>query len=276
MSLLTGPTINPGARPDDETSEAAAAAHVQSIFNSIAPSYDLLNHLLSMGLDRRWWNRAARTLRPVLARPEARVLDLCCGTGDMTAALLKLRPTPTTKPGAPRLDSETWVSQNLRDNPIIPITGLDFSPHMLARARLKYPTPAILWVEGDAMHLPYPDASFDLVTAAFGFRNLTNYAEGLAEIHRVLAPGGRIAILECNQPDGFSGLLYTLYFRYVLPVIGGLISGDFKAYRYLPASVARFPRPPQMFALMTAAGFTRPTWDGYLLRAAGLYLATKP
>jgi len=254
MSLTTEPTINPGARPSGETSEASAAAHVREIFDSIAPSYDLLNHLLSMGLDRRWWRRTARTLRPVLARPEARVLDLCCGTGDMTEALLRERPT----------------------NAAVPIIGLDFSAQMLDRARTKYAAANALWLEGDAMHLPFPDGSFDLVTAAFGFRNLTNYAAGLAEIHRVLAPGGRIAILECNQPDGLSGLLYTLYFRYVLPLIGGLISRDFKAYRYLPASVARFPRPPQMFALMTGAGFNDPTWDGYLLRAAGLYQATKP
>jgi demethylmenaquinone methyltransferase/2-methoxy-6-polyprenyl-1,4-benzoquinol methylase len=252
MTPQIEPTINPGARPADESTEAAAAARVQSIFNSIAPSYDLLNHLLSMGLDRRWWNRAARALKPILQRPEARVLDLCCGTGDMTAALLKLRPSSAVQ-----------------------MTGLDFSPHMLNRARIKYPTPAIHWVEGDAMHLPYPDASFDLVTAAFGFRNLTNYADGLAEIHRVLAPGGRVAILECNQPDGLSGALYTLYFRYILPLIGGLISGDRAAYKYLPASVARFPRPPQMFALMTSAGFSDPTWQGYLLRAAGLYQGTK-
>jgi len=256
MSLLptidAEPAINPGARPANETSEKAAAAHVQSIFDSIAPSYDLLNHLLSMGLDRRWWSRSARALKPILARPETRVLDLCCGTGDMTAALIKLRPSAAT-----------------------PVTGLDFSAQMLNRARVKYAAANAIWVEGDAMHLPYPDASFDLVTAAFGFRNLTNYAEGLAEIHRVLAPGGRIAILECNQPDGLSGLLYTLYFRHILPLIGGLISGDFKAYRYLPESVARFPRPPQMFALMADAGFAEPTWTGYLLRAAGLYLGTK-
>jgi demethylmenaquinone methyltransferase/2-methoxy-6-polyprenyl-1,4-benzoquinol methylase len=247
------PEINPGARPAGEASEAAAAANVRRIFDSIAPSYDLLNHLLSMGLDRRWWARAARTLRPTLRRPEARVLDLCCGTGDMTAALLKERPGDG-----------------------VPITGLDFSAQMLDRARAKYGAANVLWVEGDAMHLPYPDASFDLVTAAFGFRNLTNYAAGLAEIHRVLAPGGRIAILECNQPDGVSGALYTVYFRYVLPLAGGLISGDFKAYRYLPASVARFPRPPQMLALLAAAGFTQASWEGYLLRAAGLYLGTKP
>jgi len=244
--------INPGARPADETTESDAAAHVQAIFNSIAPSYDLLNHLLSMGLDRRWWRRSARAFRTVLAKPESRVLDLCCGTGDMTAALLELRPTDSA-----------------------PITGLDFSAHMLDRARAKYVTANVIWVEGDAMHLPYPDASFDLVTAAFGFRNLPNYAAGLAEIHRVLAPGGQLGILEANQPDGLSGALYTLYFRHILPVIGGAISGDRAAYRYLPASVASFPRPPQMLAMLRAAGFTQTAWDGYLLRAAGLYRATK-
>jgi demethylmenaquinone methyltransferase/2-methoxy-6-polyprenyl-1,4-benzoquinol methylase len=276
------PLINPGARPAAETTEAAAATHVQQIFNSIAPSYDLLNHLLSMGLDRRWWTRSARTFADTLQRPEARVLDLCCGTGDMTVALLKLRPQPETNPGAPsirRTLADGWDPTNPKPAPApavpVPITGLDFSPQMLNRARLKYPTASIHWVEGDAMHLPYPDASFDLVTAAFGFRNLTNYAEGLTEIHRVLKPGGRVGILEANQPDGLSGALYTLYFRYVLPLVGGLISGDFKAYRYLPASVARFPRPPQMLALLTAAGFSQARWDGYLLRAAGLYVGTK-
>jgi demethylmenaquinone methyltransferase/2-methoxy-6-polyprenyl-1,4-benzoquinol methylase len=244
--------VNPGARPANEESEAAAAAHVQEIFNSIAPSYDLLNHLLSMGLDRRWWGRAAKRFRGVLARPDARVLDVCCGTGDMTAALLKQRPKSAT-----------------------PVTGLDFSAQMLGRARVKYGAANAVWVEGDAMHLPYADGSFDLVTAAFGFRNLTNYAEGLAEIYRVLAPGGMIGILECNQPDGLSGFGYGIYFQHVLPVLGGMISGDRAAYRYLPASVARFPRPPQMLTMMAEAGFVESGWDGYLLRAAGLYRGVK-
>jgi demethylmenaquinone methyltransferase/2-methoxy-6-polyprenyl-1,4-benzoquinol methylase len=245
-------TINPGARPTDDTTEASASAHVQSIFNSIAPSYDRLNHLLSMGLDRRWWRRSASAFAGILARPESCILDLCCGTGDMTSALLELRPANS-----------------------VSITGLDFSSQMLSRARAKYVTANVIWVEGDALHLPYPDASFDLVTVAFGFRNLPNYVAGLAEIHRVLAPGGQLGILEANQPDGLSGALYTLYFRHVLPVIGGTISGDRAAYRYLPDSVARFPRPPQMLAMLRAAGFTSAAWDGYLLRAAGLYRATK-
>jgi demethylmenaquinone methyltransferase/2-methoxy-6-polyprenyl-1,4-benzoquinol methylase len=243
---------NPGARPANEETETAAAAHVQSIFNSIAPSYDLLNHLLSMGLDRRWWNRSARAFRTVLAQPNARVLDLCCGTGDFTAALLKQRPAAAE-----------------------PVLGLDFSAHMLDRARTKFASANALWVEGDAMHLPYPDNSFDLVTAAFGFRNLTNYAGALTEIHRVLAPGGQLGILECNQPDGLSGLLYNLHLHHILPFVGGLISGDRAAYRYLPASISRFPRPPQMLQMLSAAGFTRTAWDGYFLRAAGLYRGTK-
>jgi demethylmenaquinone methyltransferase/2-methoxy-6-polyprenyl-1,4-benzoquinol methylase len=259
---MTPQEINPGSRPAGETTEEAAAAHVRSLFNAIAPTYDRLNHLLSMGLDRRWWRRSAQVFADTLARPESRILDLCCGTGDMTEALLKLRPQqtePITGPGSPE-----------------PIVGLDFSPEMLLRARQKFPTPQILWVEGDAMHLPYPDDTFDLVTSAFGFRNLSNYADGLAEIQRVLRPGGRLGILECNHPTGLRGLIYNIYLHQGLPRIGGWISGERAAYAYLPASIARFPRAPQMFDLLTEAGFTQPTWTGYLFHAAGLYTATKP
>ena len=247
------PEINPGARPANEATEAAAAEHVRELFDTIAPTYDLLNHLLTFGIDKRWWRRSARAFKGTLARPEAQVLDLCCGTGDMTSALLAERPANAE-----------------------PVIGLDFSPQMLAKARTKYIGANAHWVEGDAMHLPYPDNSFDLVTSAFGFRNLTNYTAALAEIHRVLKPGGHIGILECNQPDGFSGFCYTLGFRYLLPVIGGMISGDREAYKYLPASVARFPRPPQMLIMLKEAGYTNAAWDGYLLRAAGLYHAEKP
>jgi demethylmenaquinone methyltransferase/2-methoxy-6-polyprenyl-1,4-benzoquinol methylase len=241
-----------GARPAEENSESEAAEHVRELFSSIAPTYDRLNHLLSMGLDRRWWRRAALTFRDVLQRPEARVLDICCGTGDMTAALLALRPGGG-----------------------VPVTGLDFSAEMLRLAANKYKAANVAWVEGDAMSLPFPDASFDLVTSAFGFRNLTNYSRGLAEIYRVLRPGGAIGILECNQPGGINGALYNIYFQRVLPVLGGWISGDRAAYEYLPASVQRFPRPPRMLRLMQEAGFTRCAWGGYLLRAAGLYRGSK-
>ncbi len=246
------PTINPGARPAAEASEAAAAEHVRSLFNSIAPSYDRLNHLLSFGLDRLWWRKAAHRFSDVLSRPDASILDICCGTGDMTAALLALRPPEAE-----------------------PVIGLDFSPEMLSRARAKYTAATIRWIEGDAMHLPFADASLDLVTSAFGFRNLSNYAAGLREIARVLKPGGSVGILECNQPTGMNGVLYNLYFHRILPVVGGAISGDRAAYRYLPASVERFPRPPHMLAMMAEAGFTNAGWDGYLLHAAGLYHAEK-
>ncbi len=272
------PLVNPGARPTNESTEAEAAEHVRGIFNTIAPSYDLLNHLLSVGLDRRWWSRAASTFRTTLARPDAAVLDLCCGTGDMTAALLKFRPSQGSviSTGAQRSGETCSLNHHDLESPTaVPVTGLDFSPEMLDRARAKYPSPNVIWTEGDAMHLPYPDNSFDLVTSAFGFRNLTNYAAGLSEIHRVLKPGGQLGILECNQPDGLSGFGYSLYFHYVLPLVGGLISGDRSAYKYLPASVMRFPRPPQMLAMLTDTGFTAPRWDGYLLKAAGLYVATK-
>jgi demethylmenaquinone methyltransferase/2-methoxy-6-polyprenyl-1,4-benzoquinol methylase len=241
-----------GARPSAEASEAAAAQHVRELFDSIAPTYDRLNHLLSMGLDRHWWRRAASSFQEILKRPEARALDLCCGTGDMTAALVALRPA---------------IGE--------PVTGLDFAPEMLVRAQRKYAGANVRWVEGDAMELPFPPESFDLVTAAFGFRNLTNYAAGLGEIYRVLRPGGAIGILECNQPDGLSGALYSLYFKHLLPVVGGWISGDRAAYRYLPASVERFPRPPRMLRLMQDANFEDVIWDGYLLRAAGLYRGYK-
>jgi demethylmenaquinone methyltransferase / 2-methoxy-6-polyprenyl-1,4-benzoquinol methylase len=245
-------TLTEGARPAAENSEVEAAAHVRELFGSIAPTYDRLNHLLSFGLDRRWWRRTAATFSEVLARPDASVLDICCGTGDLTAALLSRRPSNAE-----------------------PVTGLDFSREMLTLAESKYAGKNIRWIEGDAMALPFPDDSFDLVTSAFGFRNLTNYAGGLAEIHRVLRPGGRIGILECNQPDGLSGAIYNLYFHRVLPVLGGWISGERDAYEYLPASVRRFPRPVRMLQLMQEAGFAKCTWDAYLLRAAGLYRGIK-
>ena len=249
---MTEPTINPGARPATATSESAAAAEVRSLFNTIAPTYDRLNHLLSFGLDRFWWRRTAKAFRSVLTRPEAQILDICCGTGDQTAALLAARPAGAS-----------------------PITGLDFSAAMLARAHTKYTDDRIRWVEGDAMHLPFPDASLDLVTAAFGFRNLSNYADGLREIARVLRPGGQIGILEANQPTGLNALIYNTYFHRILPVIGGLLSGQREAYRYLPASVKRFPRPPQMLSMLREAGFADPEWKGYLFHAAGLYKAKK-
>jgi demethylmenaquinone methyltransferase/2-methoxy-6-polyprenyl-1,4-benzoquinol methylase len=252
-----------GARPRGTASEQAAAANVQQMFDTIAPRYDLLNHVLSVGLDLWWWSRAARAFRAVLNRPDAVVLDLCCGTGDMTLALLKHRPqSPATASGAAA--------------DIAPILALDFSHNMLRRGAAKFSPHNIVPIEADALHLPLADNSVDLVTSAFGFRNLANYEEGLAELHRVLRPGGQIGILDCNQPDGLTGALYSLYFKKVLPRLGGLISGDPGAYSYLPASVERFPRPTRMKQLIQNAGFKNARWTSYTFGTAGLYQATKP
>ncbi len=243
-----------GARPIGVTDESATATAVQRMFDTIAPRYDLLNHLLSVGLDRWWWSRAARVFQSVLQKPEAVALDLCCGTGDMTLALLKYRPKTATD---------------------APIFALDFSHQMLSRGAQKFVGHNIIPIEADALHLPLADKSVDLVTSAFGFRNLANYKEGLAELHRVLRPGGQIGILDCNQPDGVVGAVYNLYFKAILPRLGGLISGDSGAYSYLPASVERFPRTPRMLQLIAEAGFTNGTWTSYTFGTAGLYRATK-
>ena len=156
-----------------------------------------------------------------------------------------------------------------------PILAVDFSHQMLSRGAGKFAPHNIIPIEADALHLPLPDNSVDLVTSAFGFRNLANYEEGLAELYRILRPGGQIGILDCNQPGGLVGALYNLYFKTVLPKLGGLISGNASAYSSLPASVERFPRPPRMLQLIANAGFTRGTWTSYTFGTAGLYRATK-
>ena len=297
-----------GARPTGTTTDQDAAANVQQMFDTIAPKYDLLNHVLSVGIDRWWWSRAARTFRPILQRPEAVALDLCCGTGDMTLALLKHRPKPAQNrvphlrdssivakvgeapqdqnrvsspalqnPGAPFIAaSSRWVGDESSEAPIpAPILAVDFSHQMLSRGAEKFAAYNILPIEADALHLPIPDNSIDLITSAFGFRNLSNYEAGLAELHRILRPGGQIGILDFNQPPGLTGALYNLYFKQILPRFGGLISGDPAAYAYLPDSVARFPSPSRMIELIANAGFTNPTWTSYTFGTAGLYRATK-
>ena len=247
--------LSTGARPTGATDEHSAAENVRKMFDAIAPTYDRANHIISAGIDRRWWNRTARAFRDVLARPEAVALDLCCGTGDMTLALYKYRPT------APEAAA---------------VLAVDFSQQMLALSRKKFGARNIVLIEADALHLPIADNSIDLITCAYGFRNLANYEEGLAELRRVLRPGGQIGILECNQPEGLTGSLYNLYFKFILPHLGGLITGNAPAYSYLNASVARFPRPPRMLQLIESAGFTQAAWTRYTLGAIGLYRATKP
>ena len=244
-----------GARPAGVTTEQAAAANVQQMFDTIAPAYDRANHLLSAGIDRSWWTRTAHLFRPVLQHPEVVVLDLCCGTGDMTMALLKHRPTTAEA---------------------APILAVDFSHQMLSLAQKKFTAQNVLPIEADALHLPLADASVDLVTSAFGFRNLANYHDGLGEILRVLRSGGQLGILECNQPEGLTGAIYNIYFKSILPKLGGFITGNEPAYSYLNSSVERFPRPPRMIDLLRNAGFANPTWTSYTFGVVGLYHAAKP
>ncbi len=246
--------MSTGALPAGATSEQTAAANVQQMFDTIAPTYDRANHLLSVGIDHSWWTRTAHVFRPILQHPETVALDLCCGTGDMTMALLKHRPNG---PGT------------------APILAIDFSHQMLSLGQKKFAGQNIFPIEADALHLPLADASVDLVTSAFGFRNLANYEEGLAEILRVLGPGGQLGILECNQPEGLTGAIYNVYFKSILPKLGGLITGNQCAYSYLNSSVYRFPRPPRMIELLRKAGFANPTWTSYTFGAVGLYYATK-
>ena len=146
---------------------------------------------------------------------------------------------------------------------------------MLSLGNNKFLQKNILAIEADALHLPIPSSSLDLISSAFGFRNLANYEAGLAELFRVLRPGGHIAILDCNQPEGIMGSLVNLHLHRVLPFIGSLLSNG-EAYSYLPASIARFPRPPRMLELIDSAGFHSATWTSYTFGVAGLYQATKP
>lgn len=236
-----------GASPEGAKDPQAASRAIREMFTAIAPRYDLLNHLLSANVDKLWWRRTARTFSAILARPDAQVLDLCCGTGDMAFAL-------------------RGQGSECR------ITGADFSHAMLVRADAKSDhSQKMRWIEADALRLPFPDQSFDLITSAFGFRNLADYDAGLREIRRVLKPGGECGILEFNEPRGLLGKIYNLYFKSVLPRIGRVISGSSGAYAYLPASVQRFPEPDELLQRMRAAGFREATWRPYTFGIAGLY-----
>jgi demethylmenaquinone methyltransferase/2-methoxy-6-polyprenyl-1,4-benzoquinol methylase len=271
--MAEGPAPVKGTRPEGAVTEADASQKVREMFTEIAPRYDLLNHLLSLQLDRLWRARAAKHLRPLFFRPESSVeelkpvlvrretsvLDLCCGTGDLAIAL----------------NRRYWAR----------VVGVDFAHSMLVRARKKsarlhspdlVQLRPITYIEADALRLPFAAGTFDLVTTAFGFRNLANYEAGLREIQRVLKPGGTVAILEfAEPPEGRVGDLYRWYFCNVLPKIGGLISGDQAAYKYLPKSVARFFRPPELAALMSAVGFHSVDYRVWTLGTVALHTAVR-
>jgi demethylmenaquinone methyltransferase / 2-methoxy-6-polyprenyl-1,4-benzoquinol methylase len=203
------------------------ARRVRDMFARISPRYDLLNHLLSANIDKRWRRRVVEKLGPLVAH-ESRILDVACGTGDLSIALF----------------------QNIGAG----VTGLDFCRPMLERAARKQPR--IAFVEGDALQLPFDKGVFDAVTIAFGLRNLSSVERGLSELQRVLKPNGWAVILEFSKPvvPGFRSLA-AAYCTRLLPRIGGLISGSRSAYEYLPDSVSRFPDQETLSAMMSDAGF---------------------
>jgi demethylmenaquinone methyltransferase / 2-methoxy-6-polyprenyl-1,4-benzoquinol methylase len=218
-----------GASPRGVANEQEAAAWVRDMFGRVAPRYDLLNHVLSFNIDKLWRKRTVKRLQPILDRPDAVVLDLCCGTGDLMLAL--------------------------RANAKARVLGSDFCHPMLTAAMQKAGAGS-LFFEADALRLPARDKSLDAITVAFGFRNLANYEAGLVELRRALKPGGVAAILEFSTPPNPAfNALYGFYSRSILPRIGGLLSGASDAYTYLPESVRKFPDADGLAANMRSAGF---------------------
>lgn len=244
-------TLPKGTRPEGARNELEASQRVREMFTRIAPRYDLLNHLLSAQMDRVWRARVANEFKPILERPDALSLDVCCGTGDLAFSLGRYAKAR--------------------------IIGADFSHTMLVRARRKNGAAAFTFLEADALRLPFLDSSFDLITMAFGFRNLANYEDGLREMFRLLKRNGTLGILEfAEPPPGLLGDLYRFYTQKVLPKVGGLISGDAAAYEYLPKSVARFFRPDELAALMTRVGYAPVRYHLMTLGSVALHIAIRP
>ena len=200
---------------------------VRSMFDRIAPVYDAMNRVMTAGLDVRWRRIAAAAV----VRPGDRVLDAACGTGDLALAA--------------------------RDAGAAEVVGVDFSPRMLERARRK--SPAIEWVQGDILALPFPDGSFDAATVGFGVRNVADLEQGLRELRRVLRPGGRLAVLEITTPRGPLRPFFNVWFERVVPLLGRALPGG-RAYTYLPASVKRFPPAEELAALLSRCGFDEVTF----------------
>jgi len=230
--------VSRGTTPPGTSDEKQASRWVRQMFSDIAPKYDLLNHLLSFNIDRSWRKALLRRLRDVLAESDARILDLCCGTGDV---LVDLQRTAKSR-----------------------VIGADFCHPMLVTAAKKakgrgFRAPLI---EGDAMELPLADDSLDAISLAFGFRNLVNYSGALTEFRRVLKPGGTLAILEFSHPPGvFMRTAYGVYSGVILPAVGALISGSREAYTYLPQSVSNFPNAEALRKMMASAGFENASFE---------------
>jgi demethylmenaquinone methyltransferase/2-methoxy-6-polyprenyl-1,4-benzoquinol methylase len=226
---------------------AEKRAYVRTVFEQIAPRYDLLNHLLSFNVDRWWRRRALRALGWTRA-PEGRYLDVCAGTLDVGAQLARQR--------------------GFRGF----ILGADFAVPMLRAGVGKAPASVLAPVAADAQQLPLRDGSMDGATVAFGIRNVASLDTALREVHRVLAPGAIFVILEFTTPRWrLVRMLYHFYFHRLLPFIGGVVSGHRTAYRYLPQSVAHFPAEPELARRMTAAGFDDVRWTSLSLGIAAIH-----
>jgi demethylmenaquinone methyltransferase/2-methoxy-6-polyprenyl-1,4-benzoquinol methylase len=216
----------PEAMDRGMTSGTLAPEGVRAMFDRISPVYDVMNRVLTMGLDGGWRRLTAETT----ARPGDRVLDACCGTGDLALA--------AERAGAA-------------------VTGLDFSEQMLERARRK--SGVVEWVSGDVTALPFGDGSFDAVTVGFGIRNVPDLELGLAEMARVTKPGGRLGCLEITRPRGLLRPFFRLWFDGLVPLLGKLVPGG-AAYTYLPASVRRFPGPEALAEAMARSGWEDVAW----------------
>ncbi len=245
--------MNAGTTPEGVQGEEQIGRWVRRMFDSVAPRYDLLNHLLSLNIDRLWRRAAVNRLSHILERKGARAADLCCGSGDLLLAL-----------------------QSCSSGVVL---GSDFSHQMLRVASAKIllrRRPCVLF-EADALRLPLAEASLDLVTAAFGFRNLVNYRLGLEEMLRVLKPGGTAAILEFSTPPNpLFRALYQFYSTRVLPRIGAMVSGSREAYSYLPESVHKFPNAQELAAQMRQAGFATVEFQRMTFGIVALHIGTKP
>ena len=233
-------------------------SRIRSMFGAIAPRYDLLNHLLSLNVDRYWRWRTTRLVPPVVAKDAGPILDVCTGTGDLALAYDR-------------------AAQGQ-----VPIVGTDFCLPMLLPARKKAQrrraAARIRFLEADTQQLPFPDDTFQLVSVAFGLRNVTDTDRGLAEMIRVARPGGRVAILEFSRPRGLVlGPLYRAYFRWLLPLVGQLVSRSRdRAYRYLPASVLEFPDGAALAGKLEQHGLVEVRWQPLTFGIATLYVGVKP
>ena len=247
-----GGPVNRGTTPQGVEGEEQVARWVRRMFDGVAPKYDFLNHLLSFNADKYWRWRTVRLLRQALVQPGARIVDLCCGSGDLTVALQGASPAR--------------------------VLGSDFSHQMLRAARTKFERkrlPSAVF-EADATRLPLADSSVDVVTAAFGFRNLANYGKGIGELLRVLRPGGTAAILEFSTPPNalFRGF-YRFYSTHVLPRIGAALSGEPDAYTYLPESVRKFPGAEELAQEMLRGGFADVRFERMTFGVVALHLGRK-